>query len=474
MNVKKDLIMQKNYDLLVLGGGPGGYVSAIRAGQLGLRVAVIEKEAIGGTCLHHGCIPSKAIIRSAEILSLIQGAESFGITVEKVSADFAVAIDRSQKVLQKLYRGVLHLLKKHQVDIFEGKGKLVGPGKIEVRGAEGTQMIQGKNIIIATGSRVKSLPNLPIDGTRIITSDEALLRRKLPQSVIIVGGGAIGVEFAYIYSVYGVQVTLVEMTPSLLPTEDHEVATLLARSFKKRKIAVKTGLRVGKVVDEAGVFSVSLEGKAGESEDVLAEVILVAVGRAPNVDKIGLASAGIAQEEGSKLIQVDENMKTNCEGIFAIGDVSTRQALAHGAMAQGVFVAERLAGRSPSPVALDGVPSAVYCHPQVASIGLTEAAAREAGLSIKVAKFPLSANGKAIALGETEGFVKVIADAQHGEILGAHLIGAEATELIGEFVLAKTLEATASELNQAIHPHPTLSEAVMEAGGAIFDEAIHF
>ncbi|MEC4677289.1 MAG: dihydrolipoyl dehydrogenase [Nitrospirota bacterium] len=466
--------MQKKYDLLILGGGPGGYVSAIRAGQLGLKVAVIEKEAIGGTCLHHGCIPSKAIIRSAEILSLIQNADKFGITVAQVSADFGVAVDRSQKVLQKLYRGVLHLMKKHQVDIFEGFGKIIAPGQIEIEGAEDTQIIQGKNIIIATGSRVKSLPHLPINGTRIITSNEALLRRQLPQSVLIVGGGAIGVEFAYIYSVYGVQVTIAEMCPVLLPTEDHEVSTLLARSFKKRKIAVKTGKRVGKIRDEDGVYTVSLEDERGETENISAEVILVAVGRAANVDKIGLETLGISQEEGSGLIQVDENMLTNCEGIFAIGDVSTRPALAHGAMAQGVFVAERIAGMTRIPIDSETIPSAVYCHPQVASVGLTEARARKAGLAIKIAKFPLSANGKAIALGETEGFVKIIADEKHGEILGAHIIGAEATELIAEFVLAKTLEATASDLNQAIHPHPTLSEAVMEAGGAIFDEAIHF
>ena len=466
--------MQKKYDLLILGGGPGGYVSAIRAGQLGLKVAVIEKEAIGGTCLHHGCIPSKAIIRSAEILSLIQNAAQFGITVGQVSADFGVAVDRSQKVLQKLYRGVLHLMKRHQVEIFEGFGKIIAPGQIEIKGAEDTQVIQGKNIIIATGSRVRSLPNLPLNGTRIITSDEALLRRQLPQSVLIVGGGAIGVEFAYIYSLYGVQVTIVEMCPALLPTEDHEVSTLLARSFKKRKIVVKTGLRVGAIKDEAGFYTVSLEDDAGEVETISTEVILVAVGRAANVDKIGLETLGISQEVGSGLIQVDEKMNTNCEGIFAIGDVSTRQALAHGAMAQGVFVAETIAGISRTPIVSEDIPSAVYCHPQVASVGLTEAAARQAGLAIKVAKFPLSANGKAIALAETEGFVKIIADEKQGEILGAHIIGAEATELIGEFVLAKTLEATASELNQAIHPHPTLSEAVMEAGGAIFDEAIHF
>lgn len=466
--------MRTEYDILILGGGPGGYVAAIRAGQLGLKVAVIEKEAMGGTCLHHGCIPSKTIIRSAEVLSLIQRAESFGITVGHIQADFGVAIDRSRQVREKLHQGVLHLMKKYQVDVVEGFGKLVLANQIEVSGASGTQTLYGKNIIIATGSRVKSLPHLPIDGTRILTSDEALLRRKLPQSILIVGGGAIGVEFAYVYSTYGVQVTLAEMMPTLLPMEDHEVSALLVRSFKKRGIAVKTGKHVQSLKDDAGVFSIDLGDESGAVESVSAEVILVAVGRAPNVEGIGLESTGVALEEKRRLIQVDENMQTHQRGIYAIGDVTTRAALAHGAMAQGVFVAEAIAGIERPSIALHAIPSAVYCQPQVASIGLTEAAARKAGLKIKVVKFPFSANGKAITLGETEGFVKIITDETQGGILGAHLIGPEVTELIGEFALALTLEATAAELKRSIHPHPTLSEAVMEAGGAIFNEAIHF
>jgi len=465
--------MIETYDLVIVGGGPGGYVAAIRGAQLGMKVAVVEKEAIGGTCLHHGCIPSKAIIRSAEVLSLIQDSESFGIKVGEIQPDFGAAVDRSQKVLGKLHRGVLHLMKKAQIHIISGKGKFVSPGQIEVNGQEDTKVIRGKAIIIATGSRVQSLPNLPIDGSRIITSDDALLRKKLPKSIVIVGGGAIGVEFAYIYSVYGVEVTIVELAPCLLPMEDSEVSTLLGRSFKKRKIKVLTGQRITSFSDQEGTFDIELKGINGETKRVSAEVILVAVGRAPNVEDLGLETLGISCDEKSRLIKVNEQMQTNQDNIFAIGDVTNRPALAHGAMAQGVYVVESLAGITRAPLAMDAVPSAVYCHPQVASVGLTEEKAKEAGYKVKVAKFPLSANGKAIALGETEGFVKVVTDEKHGEILGAHLIGAEATELIGEFVLALNLESTASELKQAIHPHPTLSEAVMEAGGAIFGEAIH-
>ncbi len=466
--------MLENFDLLILGGGPGGYVAAIRAGQLGLKVAVIEKEAIGGTCLHHGCIPSKALIRNADVLSLIQKSETFGIKVDHIQPDFGAAIDRSQEVLQKLYRGVLHLMKKNQVSIFKGFGKLISKSQIEITGENPVQVVSGDHIIIATGSRVRSLPNLPIDGQRIITSDDALLRKTLPQSVLIVGGGAIGVEFAYVYSVYGVEVSIAEMAPCLLPMEDHEVSTTLLRSFKKRKINVQCGKQVTAIEDVNGLFSVQLKDANGAVETLSAQMILVAVGRAPNVENIGLETLGITQEPASGLIHVNQQMQTNINKIYAIGDVSNRPALAHGAMAQGVSVVERIAGIAQTSHRPDLIPSAVYCHPQVASLGLTEQAAREQGLDIKIAKFPFSANGKAIALGETEGFVKIVANKINGEILGAHLIGTDVTELIGEFVLGKTLEATSAEFGQAIHPHPTLSEAVMEAGGAIFNQAIHF
>jgi len=461
------------YDLLILGGGPGGYVAAIRAGQLGMKVAVVEKEAIGGTCLHHGCIPSKAIIRNAEVLSLIRESEKFGIKVDNVQADFGAAIDRSQEVLGKLHKGVTHLMEKRGVEIHAGFGKLTGPNTLEVKGEKETKTLRGKSIIISTGSRVRSLPHLKIDGKRILTSDEALLRKALPKSVLIVGGGAIGCEFAYIYAAYGLPVTIVETLPNLLPLEDSEVSKLLERSFKKRKITVLTNTSVAAVKDEKGMFKIEVKTADGESETREAEVILVAVGRAPNVEGIGLETLDVSLDEKTKLIQVDEKMQTNKPNIFAIGDVSSRPALAHGAMAQGVFVVESLAGIARTPIELLNVPSAVYCHPQVASVGLTEEKAKAAGHSVKVAKFPLSANGKALALGETEGFVKIVTDEKYGEILGAHIIGAEATELIGEFVLAQTLESTAAELKQSIHPHPTLSEAVMEAGGALFGEAIH-
>lgn len=466
--------MKDRYDLLILGGGPGGYVAAIRAAHLGLRVAVVEKEALGGTCLHHGCIPSKSLIRSAEVLSLIQRSETFGIKVGSISADFGLAVDRSQEVIQKLHRGLTHLMKKHRIDTYSGRGRLTAPGQIEVACASETRVIRGTHTLIATGSRIQTLPNLKVDGKRVLSSDEALLRRELPESIAIVGGGAIGVEFAYIYSVYGVKVTIVEMAPSLLPTEDHEVSALLARSFKRRGISILCGRRVKSVKDQQSRFTIEIESTDGAAEEMKAAMILVAVGRVPNVEGIGLEEVGVRQENSSRLIQVDEKMQTHAPNVYAIGDVSNRPALAHGAMAQGVFVAESISGTDRTPLALDDIPNAVYCQPQIASVGLTEAAAREKGYAVKVAKFPLSANGKAIALGETEGFIKIVSDEKEGTILGAHLIGAEATELIGEFVLAKTLEATPLELKLAIHPHPTLSEAVMEAGGAIYGEAIHW
>ncbi len=463
----------ERYDVMILGGGPGGYVAAIRGGQLGLKVAVVEKEAVGGVCLHHGCIPSKAIIRNAEVLSLIQNSEAFGIKVDNIRPDYGQAIDRSKKVIQKLYSGLQHVMKKSKVDIHTGVGKIIAPDQIEVTGSNGKKTLRAERMIIATGSRVRSLPGLTVDGRRVITSDEALLLRDLPRSVTIIGGGAIGVEFAYVYSVYGAKVTIVEMMPSLLPLEDREVTTLLERSFKKRGIEIFTKTRVGPIKDQNGGFAIELQTAEG-GKTLNTEAILVAIGRAPNIEGIGLETIGVAIDEKRRLIQVDERMRTNVPNVFALGNVTTRPALAHGAMAQGVSVVESIAGIERPPVDLLNIPSAVYCHPEVASVGLTEEKAREAGHEIKVAKYPLSANGRATALGETEGFVKIVAEAQYGEILGAHIIGPEATELIGEFVLAKTVEATALELKQAVHPHPTLSEAVMEAGGAIFGEAIHY
>lgn len=460
----------RRFDVIILGGGPGGYVAAIRGGQLGLSVAVVEKEGVGGTCLHHGCIPSKAIIRNAEVLSLIKRASEYGIKVDNIQADFGQAIDRSQQVIQKLYKGVRSLLKKNKAEVIEGTGRLLGKSKIAIRGDDGEHEIEGERIIVATGGRVKSLPGLNVDGKRVITSDDALLSKVLPSSMVVIGAGAVGVEFAYVYSVYGVKVTLLEMMPQILPLEDQEVAAGLTWSFKKRGIDVLTGYRLEGVEDEGKelVFKVCSDQ---ESKEIRAERALVAVGRAPNSDGIGVESVGIKTEKG--FIVVDDLMRTNVAGIWGIGDVTTRPALAHGASAQGAWLMESFAGLERPPVNPLNIPNATYCQPQVASVGMTEEKAREEGFEIKIGKFPLSAIGKAIALGETEGFVKIVSDTKSGEILGAHILGAEATELIGEFVLAKTLESTPLEIHKSIHPHPTLSEAIMEAAGAIYGEAIH-
>jgi len=462
--------MAAGYDVVILGGGPGGYVGAIRAGQLGLSVALIEKEGVGGTCLHHGCIPSKAIIRNAEVLSLIKRCEEFGIQVDNLRFDFGKAIERSQQVVQKLYSGVRSLMKKNSVQVISGVGRISAKNRIAVTGREGPQEIQGERIVIATGSRVKSLPGLAPDGKRILTSDEALLMKELPGSMVIIGAGAVGVEFAYVYAAYGVRVTLLEAMSQILPAEDADIASALTRAFKKQGIEVLTGYRLERVEHYGAELMLKIRAE-GESRELRAEGVLVAVGRAPNSDGIGLESLGVETEE--EHIIVDERLKTNVSGIWALGDVTTRPALAHGAAAQGAWLMESFAGIERPPIDLLAVPNATYCQPQVASVGKTEERARKEGHDIKIGKFPFSANGKAIALGETEGFVKIISEARSGEILGAHIIGPEATELIGEFVLAKSLESTPLEIHKSIHPHPTLSEALMEAGGAVDGEAIH-
>jgi len=467
-------MVKKGYDLLILGGGPGGYVAAIRAAQMGLRVALIEQEALGGTCLHHGCIPSKSLIRSAEVLSLIQNAEAFGIQVAGLHADFGLAVDRSQKIVQKLHLGIQHLMRKHRIALYPGRGKLLAPGQIEVKGHQEAHLIEGTRALISTGSRVQSLPGLKLDGKGILSSDEALRLRQLPASMAIVGGGAVGLEFAYIYSAYGVKVTILEMAPSLLPGEDRELSRLLARSFRKRGIGIRTSRRVRSVQDQKTHFRLEIEDPGGVCEALEAEKVLLAVGRVPNVADIGLEALGIEQDKQSHAIRIGEKMQTNVAGVYAIGDVTCRPALAHGAMAQGVFVAESIAGRPCSPPVMSHIPNAVYCQPQVASVGLNEDQARDEGYALKTARIPLSANGKALALGETEGFAKLVSDKETGRLLGAQIIGAEASELIGECVLALRMGGDALEFKTAIRPHPTLSETLMEAGAAILGAAIHF
>jgi len=449
------------YDLVILGGGPGGYAAAIRAGHLGLTVVLVEKEAVGGACLHHGCIPSKTLLHGADVLASLERASAFGIRAENVRSDFAQAVDRSRAVIQKLNDGLAHQLRTHRVEVVIGTGTLAPPDGVEVITEAGRQTLQGRHLLIATGSRVGDLPGLVCDGRRIYTSDEALVRRHLPQSVALIGGGAVGCELAYLYALYGVQVTLIEAAPALLPREDEAISALLKRSFQKRGIAVWTGTPISSVEDRGDTFSLRCAPDGAECQ---IEAILVAVGRRPNVEGMGLASLGIALEGGA--IAVDAWMRTTVPNVYAVGDVTTRPALAHGAMAQGVAVAERLAGMDRAPIDPLCIPNAIYCDPQVASVGLTEAAARQTGRPIKVARFPFSALGKAVAIAETEGFVKMVADAASDEILGAHIIGPNATEMIGVLVLAKTIGLPASRLPSIPFPHPTLSEAISEAACA--------
>jgi dihydrolipoamide dehydrogenase len=465
----------KEYDLLVIGAGPGGYVAAIRGAQLGLRVGVVERKTVGGVCLNEGCIPSKALIRNAEVLALFKRRAEFGISCDNLKADFGVAVERSQKAVKRLTKGVEFLFKKNRVDLIKATGRLVASGKVQVKGEDGKERrVVAKKIILATGTRVRSLPGVEIDRSDILTSDEALLLKRLPKSFLIIGGGATGVEFAYVFAVYGVEVTLVELMPRLLPTEDHEISEHLEGAFKKLGIRVLTATRVEGVKRDGKQLTVALksERKGEKASDLLeVEKILVAAGRQANVEDLGLEGVGVKLEKG--FVRTDEHLETTASGTYAIGDVAGKALLAHSAMAEGVYVAERIAGRNPVPLDYQNVPNCVYCQPQVARVGWTEEEARKSGREIRIGRFPFQANGKALALGETEGFVKIVADTKYGEILGVHMIGAEVTELIGEATLARFVEATAFEVKGTIHPHPTLSEAVMEAAGAVCGEAIH-
>jgi dihydrolipoamide dehydrogenase len=462
-----------NYDLIILGGGPGGYVAAIRAGQLGMKTALVEKEGIGGTCLNHGCIPSKTLLKSAEVLSIIQHAGEFGIEVGEVRADFSFIVNRSEKIIGRLQRGLMHLMQKNKVEVFAGLGRFLSPQEVEILGVgtEGSKKISSERIILSTGSRVRSLPAFPIDEKRILSSDGALKQTTLPPSIAIIGGGAVGVEFASLYATFGVKVTIIELAPFLLKMEDREVSALLKRSFEKRGITVTTAAKVDSVRDKGDRFLIQL---AGGAELVEVDTILVAVGRTPNSSGMDLKRAGVVLEENTLAILVNDKMQTTQKGIWAIGDVTTRPALAHGAMAQGIYVVESIGGIEREPIDPLSIPNAIYCQPEIASVGLTEEQAKEKGIKVKIAKLPFSANPRALICNETDGFVKLISEEPYGSILGAHLIGPGATELISEFVLAKGLEARTLDIKRAIHPHPTLSEIAMEAGGAIFDQAIHF
>lgn len=459
------------YDLIVVGSGPGGYVAAIRASQLGLKTAVIERESLGGICLNWGCIPTKALLKSAQVFDYLKHAADYGIVVNEANADFGAVIKRSRDVATGMSNGVNFLMKKNKIDVINGTAKLVKGKKVEITNEKGEKSIlEAKHIIVATGARSRNLPNLPIDGKKIIGYREALVLPDLPKSMVVVGSGAIGSEFAYFYNSLGTKVTLVEFMSNVLPREDEEVSKQVARSFKKQGIEIMLESSVEKVDTSGEGCKVSIKTKKGE-QVIECDVVLSAVGITPNTENIGLEELGIKTEKG--LISVDNMYRTNVEGIYAIGDIVPGPALAHVASAEGITCVENIAGKKPEPIDYENIPSCTYCSPEVASVGFTEKAAKEAGHEIKVGKFPFSASGKASAAGAKEGFVKVIYDAKYGEWLGAHMVGMNVTEMIAEVVVARKLETTGHEILKSIHPHPTMSEAIMEATAAAYDEVIH-
>ncbi|UBM63564.1 dihydrolipoyl dehydrogenase [Candidatus Sulfidibacterium hydrothermale] len=460
------------YDILILGSGPGGYVAAIRAAQLGFKVGVVEKAEIGGVCLNWGCIPTKALLKSAQVFQYARHAADYGISIKgDIEPDLPAIVARSRQVAEGMSKGVQYLFKKNKIDLISGFG-VVKPGKkIEVSTADGKkQIIEGEHIIIATGARSKELPNLPQDGKKIIGYRQAMTLEKLPKSMVVVGSGAIGSEFAFFFNSLGVQVTLVEFLPNVVPLEDEEVSKQLARSFKKAKMKVMLESSVEKVDTSGENCKVSIKTKKGMVE-VEADIVLSAVGITTNIEGIGLEETGIKTEKGK--VVVDDFYRTNVPGYYAIGDIVHGPALAHTASHEGITCVEKIAGKDVQPVDYGNIPACTYTSPEVASVGLTEKAAREAGYDIKVGKFPFTASGKASAAGKKEGFVKVIFDAKYGEWLGCHMIGENVTEMIAEVVVARRLETTGEEIIKSVHPHPTMSEAIMEAVAAAYDEVIH-
>ena len=460
--------MESNYDLVVIGSGPGGYVAAIRAGQLGLKTAIIEKEELGGVCLNWGCIPSKSLLKNAEILSYFKRADEFGLKMDNFHADYSVAIDRSRKVVDRNTKGVAFLLDKNKVDHIQGTAKIVGAGKVEV--APDGNVIEAKNIIVATGARPRSIPPLPIDGEKVITSRESIVLSDLPESIVIVGGGAIGVEFAYIYKMYGVQVTIVEMLPRLVPNEDEDISAQLERAFERARIDFLTGAGVTAVDTSGSGVTVTVD-KDGAAQTLECDKVLVAIGIQPNVEDLGLETVGIATDRTG--IIVDDKMATNVAGIYAIGDVNGKMPLAHVASAQAAVAVETIAGMETQPLDYTYMPRATYCMPQIASFGLTEAQAREQGKEVNVGTFNVQANGKALAMGENFGLVKLVVDAKYGELLGGHMIGPEVTELLGELSMTRILEGTVLELGWAVHAHPSISEMLKEAALSAQGRTIH-
>lgn len=460
-----------NFDLIVIGSGPGGYVAAIRASQLGLKVGVVERENLGGICLNWGCIPTKALLKSAQVFEYASHAAEYGVVATEVKADFEKIIARSRGVADAMSKGIQFLFKKNKIEVLTGTGKLKGNHTVSVTAADGAvSEYTASHIILATGARSRELPNLKQDGVKIIGYRQALTMPKQPKSMVVVGSGAIGSEFAYFYNAVGTKVTLVEFLPNVVPLEDEEVSKTLERSFKKVGITVMTNSSVESVDTTGELCKVRIQTKKG-LEEVEAEVVLSAVGIAPNLENLGLEELGVEIEKGK--IKVDDFYKTNVEGVYAIGDIVHGPALAHVASAEGIVCVEKIAGQNPHPVNYKNIPGCTYTTPEVASVGLSEKAAVEAGYEIKVGKFPFTASGKATAAGARDGFIKLIFDAKYGELLGAHMIGANVTEMIAELVVARNLETTGHELIKSIHPHPTMSEAIMEAAAAAYGEVIH-
>jgi dihydrolipoamide dehydrogenase len=461
-----------DYDLIVIGSGPGGYVAAIRASQLGLKTAIIEKESLGGICLNWGCIPTKALLKSAQVFEYINHAADYGIKINGTGeVNFEGVIKRSRGVADGMSKGVQFLMKKNKIDVVLGFGKLKSKGVVEVKGNDGTtKSITAKHIIIATGGRSRELPNLKQDGKKVIGYRQAMILPQQPKSLVVVGSGAIGIEFAYFYNSIGTKVTVVEYLDNIVPLEDEEISKGLNRILKKQGINIMTGANVESVDTSGALCKVNVKTATG-IEVLEAEVVLSAVGISTNIEGIGLEENGVKTDKGKVL--VDDFYRTNIEGVYAIGDIVKGQALAHVASAEGIICVEKIAGQNPEPLNYNNIPGCTYCSPEVASVGYTEKAAKEAGYEIKVGKFPFSASGKASAAGAKDGFVKVIFDAKYGEFLGAHMLGYNVTEMIAEVVTARKLEATGHEIIKSVHPHPTMSEAVMEAAAAAYDEVIH-
>ena len=460
-----------SYDLIVIGSGPGGYVAAIRASQLGMKVGVVEKAELGGICLNWGCIPTKALLKSANVFEYIQHAADYGINVKDASPNMSSMVKRSRDVAAGMSKGVQFLFKKNRIEQIAGHGKLKKGNKVEVTDASGKKIdYEAKNIILATGGRSRELPTMPIDGKKIIGYREAMVLPERPQRMLVVGSGAIGSEFAYFYNTIGTEVTLVEFLPRLVPVEDEEISKALEKSFKKAGMTIYTSSEVTKIDTKGKGCIATVKTPTGEIK-IETDIVLSAVGVATNIENLGLEEVGVKTDKGKVI--VDDFYKTNVAGVYAIGDITKGQALAHVASAEGIICVEKIAGQNPHPLDYNNIPGCTYCSPEIASVGYTEEAAKKAGYQLKVGKFPFTASGKAKAAGASDGFVKLIFDAKYGELLGAHMIGANVTEMIAEIVSARKLETTGHEIIKTVHPHPTMSEAIMEAAAAAYGEVIH-